>query len=166
MWRGLQAAWTPPANLIVHSQFYNSVSINKESWMEQRVLRIRASPEERRLEQTKQKSTSISIMRFLYEPTTTMILTIWVGSSGPARIFLPRNASTGPFNSAATTKYQQITCLFIAVMVWHSFVRHQSQHYAWSSTTDNGIHASCGDLVPSHFGTVMPALNTDGCQSW
>ena len=67
--------------------------------------------------------------------------------------------------STATTKYQQITCLSIALVIWHLFVRHLGQHYAWSSTADASLHVSCGGLVLSHVCTVMPALSTGGGQS-
>ncbi|KAF7511575.1 hypothetical protein GJ744_004163 [Endocarpon pusillum] len=64
-----------------------------------------------------------------------------------------------------TTKYQQIACLSIALVIWYLFVRPLGQHYTWSFTADTSLHASCGGLVLSHVCTVMPALSTDGSQS-
>lgn len=64
--------------------------------------------------------------------------------------------------SAVTTKYQQITYLFIALVLWHLFVQHLSQHYACSSAADNSHYACCGGLVLSHFVLSMSALSTGG----
>lgn len=68
------------------------MSINKQSWMAQCVMPIRLL-RKRRSEQTKKRSTCI-LWCDLYEPTTIMVLTIWV-ASGPARIYLLRECVNG-----------------------------------------------------------------------